>query len=71
MVMTLRLIVYNTCEYQVREIMREQEIKVLNQKGKETDKPTLRWFFRLIKTYVPWIYRSMGIMDITGIMGIV
>ena len=49
MVMTLTLMVYNTSEYQMRETMREQKIKVPNQKGKETDKPTLRWVFRLMQ----------------------
>ena len=49
MVMTLTLMVYNTSEYQMRETMREQKITVPNQKGKETDKPTLRWVFRLMQ----------------------
>jgi hypothetical protein len=33
----------------MREQMREQEIMVLNQKRKETGRPTLRWVFQLMQ----------------------
>ncbi|NQZ10328.1 MAG: IS1634 family transposase [Algicola sp.] len=49
MVMTLTLMVYNTSEYQMREVMREQELTVPNQKRKDTGRPTLRWVFQLMQ----------------------
>lgn len=49
MVMTLTLMVYNTCEYQMHKTMEEQAITLPNQKGKQTSKPTLRWVFQMMQ----------------------
>ncbi len=48
MVMTLCLMVYNTGQYQLREKLKEQQETVLNQVGKPTGTPTLRWIFQRI-----------------------
>ena len=49
MVMTLTLMVYNTSEYHMREELKEKQLKVPNQKRKQTDRPTLRWVFQLMQ----------------------
>ena len=45
MVMTLCLMVYAALEYRIRQELQQQKLIVLNQTGKETDKPTARWIF--------------------------
>jgi transposase len=46
MIMTLSLLVYNAGEYQIRETLKKQNVTVLNQVGKPTSKPTLRWIIQ-------------------------
>jgi transposase len=44
--MTLCLMVYNTGEYEIRETLKSENQTVLNQVGKATRKPTMRWLFQ-------------------------
>jgi len=46
MIMTLCLMVYNVGQYAVREEQEKQQETVLNQVGKLTNKPTMRWIFQ-------------------------
>jgi transposase len=46
MIMTLCLMVYNAGEYEIRETLKSEKETVLNQVGKPTDKPTMRWLFQ-------------------------
>jgi transposase len=46
MIMALCLMVYNAGQYQLRKSLEEQQETVLNQVGKPTDKPTLKWLFQ-------------------------
>jgi transposase len=46
MIMTLCLMVYNTGEYEIRETLKTENATVLNQVGKGTNKPTMRWLFQ-------------------------
>jgi transposase len=45
MVMVLTLMVYSILEWQIRKRMKEQEIFILNQVKKPTQKPSLKWIF--------------------------
>ena len=46
MVMTLCLMVYNAGQYQLRENLKTADETVLNQVGKPTATPTMRWIFQ-------------------------
>ena len=46
MIMTLCLMVYNAGEYEIRETLKSEKETVLNQVGKPTSKPTMRWLFK-------------------------
>jgi transposase len=46
MIMTLCLMVYNVGQYEIREELIAQDETVLNQVGKPTQTPTLRWLFQ-------------------------
>ena len=46
MIMTLCLMVYNAGEYGIRETLKSKNETVLNQVGKATSKPTMRWLFQ-------------------------
>jgi transposase len=46
MIMTLSLLVYNAGEYQIRETLKKQNATILNQVGKPTAKPTMRWIIQ-------------------------
>jgi len=46
MIMTLCLMVYNAGEYEIRETLKSTKETVLNQVGKATEKPTMRWLFQ-------------------------
>jgi transposase len=46
MIMTLCLMVYNAGEYEIRETLKSKNETVLNQVGKATSKPTMRWLFQ-------------------------
>jgi transposase len=46
MIMTLCLMVYNVGEYEIRETLKSEKETVLNQVGKATSKPTMRWLFQ-------------------------
>lgn len=46
MIMTLCLMVYNAGEYEIRETLKSEKETVLNQVGKATSKPTMRWLFQ-------------------------
>jgi transposase len=45
MIMTLCLMVYAALEYRIRKGLKEQELTVLNQVKKPTNRPTARWIF--------------------------
>jgi transposase len=45
MIMTLCLMVYAALEYRIRKELKEQELTVLNQVKKPTNRPTARWIF--------------------------
>ena len=46
MIMTLCLMVYNAGEYEIRKTLESEKETVLNQVGKATSKPTMRWLFQ-------------------------
>jgi len=46
MIMTLCLMVYNAGEYEIRETLKSKNETVLNQVGKATRTPTMRWLFQ-------------------------
>jgi len=46
MIMTLCLMVYNAGEYEIRETLKSKNETVLNQVGKATSMPTMRWLFQ-------------------------
>ena len=45
-IMTLCLLVYAACEYQLRKTLAEKELTVPDQKKKPTQRPTMRWVFQ-------------------------
>ncbi len=47
MVMTLCLLVYAALEYRVRQGLKEQDLSLPDQKGKQTKRPTIRWVFQM------------------------
>ena len=49
MVMTLSLLVFNLGQYHLREKLVTENAYVPDQKGKPTQKPTLRWVFTLMR----------------------
>jgi len=49
MVMCLALLVYSICERKLRKILEEQKMSIMNQVGKPTRRPTLRWIFQLFE----------------------
>jgi len=49
MVMTLCLFVYNLIQYRLRESLKRENETVPNQKGKEFQRPTLKWIFQLME----------------------
>ena len=49
MVMCLTLLVYSICERKLRMALKEQEQSIVNQVGKPTQRPTLRWIFQLFE----------------------
>jgi len=48
-IMTLCLMVYNVGEYHLRELLKKNGETLPNQLGKEIQKPTLRWIFKLMQ----------------------
>ena len=46
MIMTLCLMVYNIGEYEIRKVLKTKGETVLNQIGKPTSTPTMRWLFQ-------------------------
>jgi len=46
MIMTLCLMVYNVGEYEIRKTLKDKKETVLNQIGKPTSTPTMRWLFQ-------------------------
>jgi transposase len=46
MVMTICLLVYAALEYRIRQSLQEKKQTFPNQKGKLTQKPTIRWIFQ-------------------------
>jgi len=49
MVMCLALLVYSICERKLRKVLEEQKMSIMNQIGKPTRRPTLRWIFQLFE----------------------
>lgn len=49
MVMTLCLLVYNVGQYKLRKRLKENNITVPNQLGKEVFNPTLKWIFQIME----------------------
>jgi transposase len=49
MVMTLCLLVYNVGQYKLRKRLKENNITVPNQLGKEVSNPTLKWIFQIME----------------------
>jgi transposase len=68
MIMTLCLMVYNTGEYEIRETLKIENKTVLNQVGKATSKPTMRWLFQRMNGINVVTFQS-GSACITGLSG--
>jgi transposase len=66
MIMTLCLMVYNTGEYEIRETLKSENQTVLNQVGKATSKPTMRWLFQRMNGINVLTFRGKGAC-ITGL----
>lgn len=49
MIMTLCLLVYNVGQYKLRKRLKEQNITLPNQLGKEIFNPTLKWIFQIME----------------------
>lgn len=49
MVMTLCLLIYNLTQYRLREALERTGETLPNQKGKPTEKPTLKWIFQIME----------------------
>lgn len=50
MVMTLCVMVYNFGQYKIRQVLKNHQDNIPDQKGKPTEEPTLQWVFRTIDT---------------------
>jgi transposase len=48
-IMTLCLLVYNVGQHKLRESLREQNMTLPNQLGKEISNPTLKWIFQIME----------------------
>lgn len=48
-VMTLCLLVYNVGQYKLRKRLKENNITLPNQLGKEVSNPTLKWIFQIME----------------------
>ena len=46
MVMTICLVVYAALEYRLRNALADNQQRVPDQKGKPTERPTMRWVFQ-------------------------
>jgi len=46
MIMVLSLLIYSIAEWLLRKRLKENDEKVLNQLGKPTERPTLKWIFQ-------------------------
>jgi transposase len=49
MVMTLCLLVYNVGQYNLRKRLKENNLTLPNQLGKEVSNPTLKWIFQIME----------------------
>jgi transposase len=49
MVMGLALLIYSLAERKLRQVLKQMNATVPNQKGKPTQKPTMRWIFQLFE----------------------
>jgi len=49
MIMTLCLFVYNLAQYRIRKALKKHHQTIPNQKGKEFQKPTLKWIFQIME----------------------
>jgi len=49
MVMCMSLLVYSICERKMRNLLKEYGKTIMNQVGKPTQRPTLRWIFQLFE----------------------
>jgi transposase len=50
MIMGLCLLVYTLAQRQIRAALSESKLKIKNQLGKPTDRPTLRWIFQCFQS---------------------
>ncbi len=48
-IMILTLFVYNYGQYKLRKALKDAKETLLNQKGKNVTKPTLKWVFQLMQ----------------------
>ena len=60
MIMSFCLLVYNVGQYKIQKALEANKDTILNQVKKPTDKPTLRWIFRLIDKISVVIYSIEG-----------
>ncbi|MGZ3732479.1 MAG: IS1634 family transposase [Parachlamydiaceae bacterium] len=69
MVMTLCLMVYNFGQYRIREQLKEQQITLPNQLGKEVGNPTLRWIFQLMEGIgVVYFYEALSTQHVREVI---
>ncbi|MEJ6481614.1 IS1634 family transposase [Nostoc punctiforme UO1] len=67
MIMTLALMVYSFGQLQLRQALKNADATLLNQKGKPTAQPTLRWIFQCFQSvhlvFVDGIKSSIKLTD--------
>ena len=51
MIMALSLLIYSIAEWMIRQKLKETSETVLNQLGKPTQRPTLKWIFQKVQEY--------------------
>ena len=66
MIMTLCLMVYNVGEYEIRETLKAENETVLNQIGRPTSTPTMRWLFQRMNAISVVSIRGQSVF-ITGL----
>jgi transposase len=65
MVMTLCLMVYSFAQHYLRQALAEAQDTIPNQLGKPTDKPTIKWVFRMFNGVQVWVIpQSSGVQEL-------
>lgn len=65
MVMTLCLMVYSFAQHYLRQALAEAQDTIPNQLGKSTDKPTIKWVFRMFHGVQVWrIPQPSGVQEL-------